>query len=74
MAPRQRSDPRQRPLSPGRALLVAIPLGLAAALMLWIGDMYLTHREWLVGTVVFGLGLAATGLGVYQLRRAGMVR
>ena len=74
MAPRQRSDPQQRPLSRGRALLVAIPLGLAAALMLWIGDMYLTHREWLVGTVVFGLGLAATGLAVYQLRRAGMVR
>ena len=57
-----------------RALLLALPIGLVAAILLWIGDLHLTHRDWLTGAVVFGLGLAATGFTVRQLRRAGLVR
>lgn len=70
--------PPEEPPPPGehrpRALLLALPIGLVAAVLLWIGDLHLTHRDWLTGAVVFGLGLAATGLTVRQLRRAGLVR
>lgn len=55
-------------------MLLALPIGLVAAVLLWIGDLHLTHRDWLTGAVIFGLGLAATGLTVRQLRRAGLVR
>jgi hypothetical protein len=66
------ADSARRPR--GRELFFAFLLGLVAAVLLWIGDMHLTHRDWLVGAVVFGLGLVATGLTVRQLRRAGLVR
>jgi hypothetical protein len=45
-----------------------------AALLLFIGDLHLTHRDWPTGAVVFGLGLLCTWLAVRQLRRAGLVR
>jgi hypothetical protein len=41
---------------------------------LWIGDARLGRRDWLVGAVVFAIGLAATFLTIRQLRRAGLVR
>jgi hypothetical protein len=66
------TDPSRRPR--GRELLIALLLGVVAAVLLWIGDMHLTHRDWLVGAVVFGIGLVVTGLTVRQLRRAGLVR
>lgn len=73
--------PRRPPEEPppasahrARDVLLALPIGLVAAVLLWIGDMHLTHRDWLTGAVIFGLGLAATGLTVRQLRRAGLVR
>lgn len=71
-----RRQPAPDPAPPpdrGRELLLAFPLGIVAAVLLWIGDMHLTHRDWLVGALVFGVGLAATGLTVRQLRRAGLV-
>ena len=55
-------------------VLLALPIGLVAAVLLWLGDMHLTHRDWLLGAAVFGLGLAFTGLTVRQFRRAGLVR
>lgn len=64
----------QPPPSRRRALLLAFPAGVVAAVLLWLGDMHLTHRDWLPGAVIFGLGLAATGFTVRQLRRAGLVR
>ena len=55
-------------------MLLALPIGLVAAVLLWLGDMHLTHRDWLTGAVLFGLGLALTWLTVGRLRRAGLVR
>lgn len=55
-------------------MLLALPLGVLAAVTLWIGDTHLTHRDWLAGSLAFGVGLVATGLTVRQLRRAGLVR
>ena len=57
-----------------RDVLLAFPIGLVAAVLLFIGDMHLTHRDWATGAVVFGLGLVCTWLTVRQLRRAGLVR
>ena len=67
-----RTDTGRR--SRGRELLFALPLGLLAAIALWIGDDRLTRRDWVAGALVFGVGLAATFLMVRQLRRAGVVR
>ena len=58
----------------GRRLLIAVPLALVAAVLLWLGDARLAHREWLAGGAVFALGLGATFLAVRQLRLAGLVR
>jgi hypothetical protein len=58
----------------GHHLLIALPLGVLAALLIWIGDMHLTHRDWLVGIPVFGAGLVATFLAVRELRSAGLLR
>lgn len=55
-------------------VLLAIPIGLVAAVLLWVGDQHLTHRDWTIGAVAFGLGLLCTGLAVNQLRRAGLLR
>ena len=57
-----------------RDLLLAFPIGAVAAVLVWIGDMRLSHRDWAIGAVVFGLGLFCTFLAVRQLRRAGLVR
>jgi NO-binding membrane sensor protein with MHYT domain len=57
-----------------RHLLLAVPLGAVAAVALWLGDARLTHRDWLAGAVLFGLGLAVTFLFVRELRRGGLVR
>lgn len=74
MARRPPEEPPPPSAHRTRDVLLALPIGLAAAVLLWIGDMHLTHRDWLTGAVVFGLGLAVTGLTVRQLRRAGLVR
>lgn len=68
-SPTHGSSPRR-----GRDLLLAVPAGLVAVVALWIGDAHLMRRDWLVGALVFGVGLAATFLTVRQLRRAGVVR
>ncbi|HUY98824.1 MAG TPA: hypothetical protein VMU89_00635 [Thermomicrobiaceae bacterium] len=60
--------------APRRRLLLAVPLGLIAAVLLWFGDSHLAHRDWLLGGAAFGLGLAATLLAMRQLRLAGLVR
>jgi hypothetical protein len=54
--------------------LLALPLALVAIVALWQGDAHLVRHDWLVGAVVFGVGLAAAGATVRQLRRAGLVR
>jgi hypothetical protein len=64
------TEPPQR----ARHVLLAIPIGLLAAVLLFIGDQHLTVRDWGIGGVVFGLGLLCTGLAVNQLRRAGLLR
>ncbi|MDQ6692504.1 MAG: hypothetical protein M3Z13_07025 [Candidatus Dormibacteraeota bacterium] len=75
MAPRRPEPPSGSPPSTRlRDILLALPLGLAAAILVWIGDMHLTHRDWLTGLVTFGFGMLFTGLAVRQLRRAGLVR
>jgi hypothetical protein len=51
-----------------------VPLGLLAAIALWIGDDRLSRRDWVAGALIFGIGLAATFFLVRQLRRAGVVR
>jgi hypothetical protein len=70
----RRTPPDGERPSRTRHVLVAVPIGVVAALLLWIGDMNLTHRDWATGGVVFGLGLLCVGLAVNQLRRAGLVR
>ncbi|HVC99967.1 MAG TPA: hypothetical protein VNG93_02325 [Candidatus Dormibacteraeota bacterium] len=57
-----------------RLLLLAFPLGVIAAILLWIGDMHLAHRDWLVGAPVFGLGMVPAFFAVRELRRAGLVK
>jgi hypothetical protein len=62
----QRVDPRR--------LLLALALGVVAAVLLWIGDSHLVRRDWLPGVLIFGAGLVVTGATVRQLRRAGIGR
>jgi hypothetical protein len=68
------TSPEGERRSRARDVLLAFPLGLVTAVLLWIGDQHLMHRDWATGAVVFGLGLLCTGLTVRQLRRAGLVR
>lgn len=70
----EQPPPGATPTPRMRHLLLAFAIGLVAAVLLWIGDMHLIHRDWPTGAVVFGLGLLGTGLTVRQLRRAGLVR
>jgi hypothetical protein len=70
----ERTPPKAERPSRARHVLLAIPIGLLAAVLLWIGDQHLIHRDWAIGGVVFGLGLLCAGLAVNQLRRAGLVR
>jgi hypothetical protein len=70
----ERTPPEAERPPRARHVLRAIPIGLLAAVLLWIGDQHLIHRDWATGGVVFGLGLLCTGLAVNQLRRAGLVR
>ena len=65
--------PGPRGVDPAR-LLVALAVGLVAALLLWWGDSYLVRRDWLPGAVIFGIGLAGAGATVRLLRRAGVGR
>ncbi len=58
----------------GRDLLLAFPIGVVAAALVWVGDQHLTHRDWATGAVVFALGMLCAGFTVRQLRRAGLVR
>ncbi len=67
-----RTDTGRR--SRGRELLLALPLGLLAAIALWIGDDRLSRRDWVAGALIFAVGLAATFLLVRQLRRVGVIR
>jgi hypothetical protein len=53
---------------------MAVAFAVVACVGLISGDSHLTHRDWLVGTVLFGTGLVATGLTFRQLRRAGLIR
>ena len=69
-----RPSPSDAPPKRTRDLLIAVPVGVVAAVLVWIGDMRLSHRDWAIGAVVFGLGLFCTFLAVRQLRRAGLVR
>ena len=74
---RRRAEPR--PPEGGRRsgtrdVLLAFPIGLVSAVLLWIGDQHLIHRDWATGVAVFGIGLLGTGLTVRLLRRAGLVR
>jgi hypothetical protein len=66
MAGPQRVDPAR--------LLVALAVGLVAAVVLWLGDSYLVRRDWLPGALIFGAGLAGAGVTVRLLRRAGVGR
>jgi hypothetical protein len=74
----RRSQERTQPVAerPSRArhVLLAIPIGLVAAVLLFIGDQHLIHRDWATGGILFGLGLVCTGVAVNQLRRAGLLR
>lgn len=72
--PQRRSPSHGAPPGRGRELLLAVPAGVVAVAALWIGDARLMERDWLVGAVVFGIGMAATFLTIRQLRRAGVVR
>jgi NO-binding membrane sensor protein with MHYT domain len=72
--PQGRSPTHRAPPGRGRDLLLAVPAGVVAVVALWVGDAHLMQRDWLVGAVVFGIGLAATFVTVRQLRRAGVVR
>jgi len=58
----------------GHHLLLALPLAVVAAALIWIGDMHLTHRDWVAGIPIFGLGLVATFFTVRELRSAGWLR
>jgi hypothetical protein len=72
--PQRRSPSHGTPPRRGRELLLALPPGAVALVALWFGDDRLNRRDWLVGTLVFGLGLAFLFLAVRQLRRAGLMR
>ena len=72
--PRSTPEPEPEARTHRGEAWLALPLGAVAVVALWIGDAYLTRHDWLVGAVVFAVGLAATGLTVRQLRRAGLVR
>jgi NO-binding membrane sensor protein with MHYT domain len=72
--PQGRSPTHRATPGRGRDLLLAVPAGVVAVVALWIGDAHLMRRDWLVGAIVFGIGLAATFVTVRQLRRAGVVR
>ena len=61
-------------MKPAYHLLLSLPLGIAAVVLIWIGDTHLTQRDWGAGIVVFGLGLLATFFCVRELRRAGRLR
>jgi hypothetical protein len=61
-------------VKPRHHLLLALPLGAVAAVLLWIGDGRLTSRDWGAGALIFGLGLVFTFLCVRELRRGGAVR
>ena len=65
--------PGPQRVDPAR-LLVALAVGLVAAVVLWLGDSYLVRRDWLPGALVFGAGLAGAGVTVRLLRRAGVGR
>jgi hypothetical protein len=58
----------------GHHLLLGFPLGVISAVLLWIGDMHLTHRDWGPGVLVFGAGLVFAFLCVRELRLGGIVR
>ena len=70
----ERTPPEAERRPRARHILLAIPIGLLAAVLLFIGDQHLIHRDWATGGVVFGLGLLCTGLAVNQLRQAGLLR
>lgn len=59
---------------PGHHLLLAFPLGVVSAVLLWIGDTHLTHRGWGTGVLVFGAGLVVAFFCVHGLRRGGIMR
>jgi hypothetical protein len=70
----ERTPPEGERPPRARHVLLALPIGLLAAVLLWLGDQHLTQRDWTTGAVVFGLGLLCTGVAVNQLRRAGLLR
>jgi hypothetical protein len=61
-------------VKPVHHLLLSLPLGAGAVVLILIGDSHLTQRDWGVGVVVFGLGLVFTFFCVRELRRAGRLR
>jgi len=70
----ERTPPKAERPPRARHVLLAVPVGLVAAVLLFIGDQHLIHRDWAIGGVVFGLGLVCTGVAVNQFRRAGLLR
>ena len=66
--------PHTARVKPVHHLLLSLPLGVAAVVLVWIGDSRLTQRDWGVGVLVFGLGLVFTFFCVRELRRAGRLR
>ena len=68
------TPPAPPPRSRNRRLLLAVPLGALAALLIWQGDAHLVRHDWPLGVLIFGAGLAATFFTVRELRLAGVVR